>query len=337
MSKLMKAAILESISENPQVAIREVPIPTPGPGEVLIRMEAAPINPSDLLFIRGLYGNSNPVLPIVPGFEGSGIVIQNGGGFIGWTLLGKRVACAMTPKMGGTWAEYMVTSAKHCVKLNDQITFDQGACFFVNPMTAVMFADVIYQGKHKAAIHTAAASQLGKMMVRWSVENNYPIINIVRRQEQVETLKNLGAKFVLNSSEPTFEEELRALAKELNATIAFDAIGGNITGTLLNLMPETSIVYLYGALSLEACGNINPVGLICEKKKLEGLWLTDWLQSKNIFGAINTVRKVQNSLGELYRTDFAGEYPLEGVQEAIQRYSNNMSAGKILIKPSKGS
>lgn len=228
----------------------------------------------------------------------------------------------------------MVTSAKHCVKIGTNISFDQGACFFVNPFTAVMFAEVISTGKHRAAVHTAAASALGKMMVRWSTENNYPLINVVRRPEQVETLKEIGAKYVLNSSDPNFNDDLTRLCKELAATVAFDAVGGELTGILMTSLCENSVTYVYGALSQQNCSLINPGNLIFERKRLEGLWLTTWIQQKNLFGQINLIRKVQNLVNNLYKSDIAGEYSLEEIQQAIDSYVANMSAGKVLIKPS---
>src|SRR5690606_38019070 len=113
----------------------------PGPGEVLVKMHAAPINPSDLAFLKGGYGIKRP-FPTVPGFEGSGTVVAAGKGLLPKLWMGKTVACAASPKYNGTWAEYMVTGAGSCVPLSKNVSLDQGAMMFVNPMTALAFFDL---------------------------------------------------------------------------------------------------------------------------------------------------------------------------------------------------
>lgn len=333
MSAKMRAVFWEGMSgENPILNVKEVEMPVPNSGEVLIRMEASPINPSDLMFIRGLYP-AGKTPPCIPGFEGSGTVVAYGGGLLGWRLMGKRVACVSTPQHGGTWAEYMVTDAKFCVKLNDNIDLDQGSCFFVNPLTVVMFGDFIKSGKHRAVVHTAAASQLGRMLLRWSLTNDVVLINIVRRQEQVEILRELGAEYILNSSDPNFEDELKKITHELNATIAFDAVAGESTGKLINNMPRNSTVYIYGGLSMEPIGGMYPGNFIFQNKKIEGAWLSSWLESRNIFGKLRAMNAVGNMLNSMFASTFSARYALDDIYQAVESYHKNMSAGKVLIKP----
>ena len=134
----MRAVQLRAYDGNPEsVAVVELPVPRPGPGQVLIRVAASPINPSDLMFIRGLYGFKKP-LPVIPGFEGSGTVVEAGSGMLPRFLKGRRVACAAAdPNIaGGMWAEYLVTSAQLCVPLSKQVDMEQGATMLVNPLTA---------------------------------------------------------------------------------------------------------------------------------------------------------------------------------------------------------
>mmetsp|Transcript_22398 Transcript_22398/g.22086 ORF Transcript_22398/g.22086 Transcript_22398/m.22086 type:complete len:266 (+) Transcript_22398:30-827(+) len=262
----MKAIVLEDLN---QFSLKEVPIPRPKQGEVLIRMEAAPINPSDIVSLKGQYGIKKQ-LPFIPGLEGSGTVVESGGGLLGWSLVGKRVAC-YCDKGNGTWAEYVVTSAKNCVKLTADISTEQGACFFANPITAICFMDIIKEQKHQAVIQTAAASAIGKMLLRYCMHENIPIVNIVRRQEQVEMLREIGAPYILNSSDENFQQELRKLSVNLNATVAFDCVAGEMTGTLINAMCENSVVYVYGSLSRQNIGGIDPSALIFSNKRVEGL------------------------------------------------------------------
>ncbi|HYF61648.1 MAG TPA: alcohol dehydrogenase catalytic domain-containing protein, partial [Herpetosiphonaceae bacterium] len=177
------------------------------PGEVLVRIAAAPINPSDLMFVRGLYGIKK-ALPAIPGFEGSGTVVAAGPGALGRRLVGRRVACGATPGGDGTWAEYMVTGAAYCIPLADNISLEQGASLIVNPITAWALVDQARREKRAAAVQTAAASQLGRMVIRLAERADLPLINVVRRAGQAGELRALGARHVLDSSEPEFADRL---------------------------------------------------------------------------------------------------------------------------------
>lgn len=163
-------------------------VPLPGPGEVLIKVEAAPINPSDLYMMQGQYSGKF-TYPLVPGAEGAGTVIASGGGFMGRRLMNKRVGFTRQAESGGkfskngSYAEYCVTNAYQCVELNANVSFEQGACSFVNPVTAIGLLEKTKEYKARAVIQTGAASQLGRMMIRLYNQNRIPCINIVRRQE----------------------------------------------------------------------------------------------------------------------------------------------------------
>src|SRR5680860_1283921 len=137
--KTMQAVILSEGGATPKTAT--IDVPEPGKGEVLIRMFASPINPSDLAFLKGGYGIQK-TYPTVPGFEGSGTVVAAGKGILPKLWMGKKVACAASPKYNGCWAEYMVTSADSCVPLSKNVSLEQAAMMFVNPMTALAFFDI---------------------------------------------------------------------------------------------------------------------------------------------------------------------------------------------------
>ena len=192
----MRAVQLRAYDGNPEsIAVAELPVPRPGPGQVLIRVAASPINPSDLMFIRGLYGFKKP-LPATPGFEGSGTVVEAGSGTMPRFLKGRRVACAAAdPNIaGGMWAEYLVTSAQLCVPLSKQVDMEQGATMLVNPLTAWALMEEARLGRHRAVVQTAAASALGRMVVRLGQRFSVPTINVVRRAEQVGTPTQDGCR-----------------------------------------------------------------------------------------------------------------------------------------------
>ena len=232
----MRAIELRSFERTPEsIVATEKPVPRPGKGQVLIKIAAAPINPSDLVFLRGLYG-AKKSLPVVPGLEGSGVVVAAGGGLQARWLLGRRVACAAPPSGDGTWAEFMVTSAALCFPLGKGVSLEQGAMSFVNPLTAWALVDLARRGGHQAVAQTAAASALGRMILRLTPRFGIQVIHIVRRGEQVELLRSDGAEQVLNSNCPAFDSELHRLCTRLNVRLAFDAVAGEMSNRLVRAL-----------------------------------------------------------------------------------------------------
>jgi len=332
----MRAVQLRAYDGNPQsIAVVELPVPRPGLGQVLVRIAASPINPSDLMFIRGLYGFKKP-LPTIPGFEGSGTVVEAGGGMMPRFLKGRRVACAAAhPNIaGGMWAEYLVTSAQLCVPLSTQVDMEQGATMLVNPLTAWALMEEARLGRHRAIVQTAAASALGRMVVRLGRRFSIPTINVVRRAEQAELLRKMGAEHVLNSSDPGFDASLGNLCRRLEATIGFDAVAGEMSARVLRAQPRGSRLLIYGALSLEA-SQIDPASLIFEGKRAEGFWLTAWLQQRNMLSQLRVSQQVQRLLGVDLKTEIQARLPLEEAVHGLEHYAANMTSGKILLLPSR--
>jgi len=330
----MRALELRAYDGRPEsFAVIDRPDPHPGPGQVLVRVAASPINPSDLAFLNGLYGFKKP-LPTIPGFEGSGTVIESGPGLMSRYLKGKRVACtAADPKIsGGMWAEYVVTSAQLCIPLDDKMNLDQAAMMLVNPITAWAMVDEARRANDRALVQTAAASALGRMIIRLCKRFQMPLINVVRRAEQVELLKREGSEHVLNSEDPGFDSALRELARGLGASLALDAVAGELTGRVLRAQPKQSRMLIYGALSMSAA-QVDPGSLVFEGKKVEGFWLSQWLAQQSFPKKILLSRRIQRLLDSDLRSDIRAKVPLEQAAAAIREYASNMTAGKILITP----
>jgi NADPH2:quinone reductase len=331
----MRAVQLRAYDGSPEsIAAIELPVPRPGPGQVLIRVAASPINPSDLMFIRGLYGFKKP-LPAIPGFEGSGTVVEAGRGMMPRFLKGRRVACAAAdPNIGGgMWAEYLVTSARLCVPLTKYVDMEQGATMLVNPLTAWALMEEARLGGHRAVVQTAAASALGRMVVRLGQKFTIPTINVVRRAEQVELLRTMGAEHVLNASDPGFDAALGDLCRKLEASIGFDAVAGDMSARVLRAQPRGSRLLVYGALSLES-NQIDPTSLIFEGKRVEGFWLTTWLCQRSIFGQLLVVRQIQKMLAGDLKTEIQARLPLTEIARGLEQYAANMTGGKVLLLPS---
>jgi NADPH:quinone reductase len=316
------------------LAVVERPVPAPGAGQVLVEVAAAPVNPSDLMFLRGLYGQRKR-LPVVAGFEGAGRVVAAGGGAWARYLAGKPVACAAPFDGDGTWAEYMLAPAAQVIPLSRGTDLDQAASMIVNPFSAWALMGRAAELKAKALVQTAAASALGRMIVRLAAARGIETINIVRRAGQVEALRRAGATHVLDSTGENFDRDLRELCARHGATVAFEAVAGEMTGRVLNAMPRGARAILYGALSHGAC-SVDPRALIFEGKGVEGFWLADWLRRQNVLKKFLVARKVEQMLGGELKTEVRARVPLEEAIEGIRRYAADMTAGKILLVPRAG-
>lgn len=321
----MHAVHLEQ--EGGPLVVRRVPVPRPARGEVLIRMAAAPVNPSDLGFLAGSYTVERR-LPVVPGFEGSGTVVATGGGALPRLLVGRRVGFAAA--RGGTWAEYAVTPALRCVPLRGHVSLEQGAMLIVNPLTVLAFFDLARQGRHAAIVSNAAASALGRMVVRLGRTERIPIINIVRRQDQAAALRTLGAEYVLDSSQEGFAEQLRDAAHRLRATLVLDAVGGRQTRTLVDAAPARSTIVAYATLSGEP-SVFNARTLIGDDKTITGFYLGHWIANKGLLRTLRDVARVQRLVGTDLETAVRRRLPLSSAQEAVETYRHDMTAGKVLL------
>ncbi len=320
--------------ERPLEALTVVERPVPHPirsDQVVVRLTAAAVNPSDLMFVHGRYG-VRKALPVVPGWEGSGVVVAAGHSLWAQALMGRRVACAATNNGDGTWAEYMLTTVTNCMPLLPSITTLQGAMMLVNPLTAWALVDLARQSGHRAVVQTAAASALGQMIARLSKRYDLPLINIVRRAAQVDQMQASGATYVLDSSVPDFADRLHDLAHRLGATLVFDAVAGELPGRILKSMPKGTCVVVYGALSGSPC-QVDAGSLIFRQQSIKGFWLTDWLRQQGLPGQVQAAYGVQRLLGCELKTGVRACFPLEEAIDGLRLYMQAMSAGKILIIP----
>eukprot|EP00397_Hematodinium_sp_SG-2012_P032212 GEMP01034278.1.p1 GENE.GEMP01034278.1~~GEMP01034278.1.p1 ORF type:complete len:357 (+),score=104.23 GEMP01034278.1:168-1238(+) len=283
-----------------ELRVETAPVPTPGPGEVLVRMSAAPVNPSDYEKWRRVEkkGDTNAVEekkeevlsePVPLGNEGSGVVVANGGGLMGWSKVGKPVAVANV--RDGTYQEYVCVPAHMAISLGNDIPVEDACSMFVNPFTVVGMAHTAREKGSPCFIHTAGASVLGQMLNRASKDLDVTPVNVVRKEAQVELLKSLGAKYIVNTSDDNWRAELQQLIKDLKITVCFDAIAGPMTGQLLSMLPPHGHLFNYGVLSGEPIQNIEPMDIIYREKHLHGFYLRTWLRSG---GMLNTAWRFYN-------------------------------------------
>lgn len=330
----MTAVVLDSYSGPEALRVEQRPVPRPGKDEVLVKVAASPINPSDLAFLDGEYGFKNPP-PVVPGGEGSGTVVAVGPGPMGRYFLGKRVACLNQGTGSGMWADYVVTSAKGgALPLAKSVSLEQGAMSMINPLTATAFLTIAKKSGHKTIVLTAAASSLGQMVNRLFQSEGLQVINVVRREAQVDLLNGQGATIVLNSSEDDFDQQLHEACHQADARLAFDAVAGPMTRQLLDALPDHSSVTVFSCLSYEAPG-VGPDHLIFEDKAVNGFWLGPWIKNMNLVQVLMLWRRAQKLMAAELRSEIRAQYPFQEAKKAVQHYLSQMTGGKILLRPNQ--
>jgi NADPH:quinone reductase-like Zn-dependent oxidoreductase len=307
----------------------DVPAPQPAHGEVMVRMLASPVNPSDLMYVAGKYG-LKPTLPATPGFEGVGVVEATGGGLLGWFRKGKRVA-VINDRIGN-WAEYTVTKARQVVPVPDSMSDEQAACFFVNPATAVAMTQNLLK-VHRGAwlLQSAAGGELGKMVIRLGYKCAFRTINVVRRREQVEELKKLGADHVIVESDGPIPEQVRKLVPD-GVRYAIDPVGGETGSQLIASLARGGRCVIYGSLADEPL-SIHPRYLIGNDLSVEGFWLGAWAQKQRVLTMLRLFRRVRALMSEgVLQTHFAATYPIEQVAKAVEHAAAPGKGGKVLLK-----
>jgi NADPH:quinone reductase-like Zn-dependent oxidoreductase len=333
-----RSIILPAYNPNLIRALRSLKVESmktikPKGDEVLIKVIASPCNPSDIAFIQGGYNIVKP-LPAIPGFEGTGIVVASGSFTEAKRLVGRKVSFFSQEPDGGTWSEFVTTRSRNCILTREDLPPEQAACLFVNPFTAYALYDIIRKKKAKSIILNAAAGQIGIFIQKLARNDDITIINIVRKEKHIAYLKSLGEKIVINKAEDNFESTLQSLSKELQPSVALDAIGGEMTGRLFNCLPGGSETIVYGGLSGTYISNIGPMGLIFGRKKLSGFNLNDWLARRSR----SRLEEISSHLQELIikqeiRTRVQAKAGLEDHDRLLTQYIRNMSDGKVLFFP----
>lgn len=358
-----------------EVSLLNMPTPEPAEDEVMVRVEATPINPSDLglLFgpadmstakvsgsgdssvivakmpeaaMRMMAGRLDQSLPV--GNEGAGTVIKTGSSDAAKALMGKTVSMIG----GAMYSQYRVLKARDVMELPPGTTAADGASWFVNPLTALGMTETMRRENHKALVHTAAASNLGQMLNKICIKDGINLVNIVRSKEQADVLRKIGAKYIVDSTSPPFLDDLTNALIETGATIAFDAIGGGkLASQILTAMEVAANrtakeysrygsnvykqVYIYGSLDTRPTELTRAFGLTWG---VGGWLLTPFLQK---IGPAEIGRLRQRVASEL-KTTFASHYTkVVSLSEALDPaniaiYNKRSTGEKFLINPNKG-
>jgi NADPH:quinone reductase-like Zn-dependent oxidoreductase len=355
-----------------EISLKNVEVPQPKSHEVIVRIEAAPINPSDMWPMFGpanlaeatlsedkstysapvhksilprIKSRLDQVLPI--GNEGAGVVIAAGDSKAAQALMGKTVAILT----GGVYAQYCCVPAQACLVHNDGTTAMNAATSFVNPLTALGMVETMRMEGHSALVHTAAASSLGQMLNKICIAEGVSLVNIVRSQQQVDILQKIGAKYICNSSSKTFKADLYKAIDETGATLAFDAIGGGeIVSDILTAMEQSGSkdavgfntygseankqVYIYGGLDFSPSTLNRAYGMTWGI----GGWLLMRFLSKLKPEQVGQLQKrVADEIQTTFACSFTDELTFEQAMtpEIVLQYNAKKTGEKYLINPNK--
>ena len=328
LPETFKAFLSQGLGNPPQ--IESLPLPKPGQNQVIVKIEYAPLNPSDIAAMHGIHkgGKVDAKFPI--GNEGCGTVVAIGENLLVQHKVGDRVH-VIGP---GTYAQYLVATSQNCFPIQGDLSFEQAASHLVNPGTAYYMAKLCEKGGHKAAIHTAGSSALGRMLIRYFKQKGIKLINIVRRYDYNEELKKEGADYILNSQDPDFDAKLKEIAVKENATISFDAISGDFPSRLITAQPPGSICYVYGALSGQREVKSLSILELFQGKTVSGLYLTNYIDELTKSGEIvKFFQEIHSLLGTTFRSEVHKVFALDDIKDALAYYKDNSSKGKILLKP----
>ena len=328
-SRTPSGSVLEAM--DPYVEYGTIDVPSPGPSQVLVKVSLASVNPSDVMFLKGLYGQ--PRKQGQPaGFEGVGEVVATGDSDLAKGLAGKRIAFATGLSNWGAWAEYAVAEAAACIPLIDTVGDEDGAAMIVNPLTALAMFGIVKDEGQKSFILTAGASQLCKLIAGVARDEGYRAISIVRRDDQIPLLEKAGAAHVLNYEKPDFEKRLAEVCRAEEPRIFLDAVTGPLASTIFHVMPKRARWIIYGRLDNTPTELREPGQFIFAHKKVEGFWLTEWMRS-NPERRVAAVMEAQKRFSDgRWKTDVTAVIPLG---EAVDRAAEELARpnGKIFIKP----
>jgi NADPH:quinone reductase-like Zn-dependent oxidoreductase len=315
---------------KPEIALVERQLRTLTAGKVLVAVEAAPINPSDMMAMWGTYVFGKAT-PYVAGTVGVGRVVESGGGWLGRTMRGKRVACAGAKVGDGTWAEYMVTDATSCVPVPETMPVEHAANLLSNPLTAAGILHTLRREGHRHILQTAGAADIGRLIAWMAPQFQLEVTSLVRRSEHREELSRIPGHRVFDETVPGMEADLQAHIETKHITALVDPIGGSSPRKWAHLLRDHGLVLLYGKLSGEDA--IIDVGSITAKQLVvRGFSIYRFIAEMRILSRFFFARRVVAILGQIPPRPVQSFIRLDEVPSTLDSIDSAAYKGKILIR-----
>jgi NADPH2:quinone reductase len=317
------------------LAVEERPLPEPGKGEARVRILASPINPSDLLFVRGHYSGVQAHFPSPVGFEGVGIVDALGPQ-VQRPVPGQRVV--VVNSMGGNWAEYAVVPARDLLPAPDGIPDEQVASFVINPASAIlMLRHVLAIPRGEWLLQSAAGSELGRMIIRLAEHDGIRTVNVVRRHESVAELEHLGADAVIVSTAGPIDEQVRNIVGPQGVKYAIDPVVGETGTQMYKALDEEGRMLVYGSLTGEPIRvGDDPRSILAGRRILEVFWLGYWLPRLDETAQRQLVQDIATLVRDgILETSAGRKFSLDEIGAAVTQAESMGRQGKILLVPEK--
>lgn len=324
----MRAVRMSAFGEPADVlTMEELPTPTPGPGQVLVRLRARPINPSDLFVIRGLYGTL-PQLPATPGLEGAGVIEALGQGVEQFSV-GQQV---VPLGMGGTWQEYVLADPRTLLPLPPGLSDAQAAMIFVNPTTAwLLLHDELRVEPGAWVLQNAANSAVGRFVIQLSRRYGFRTINVVRRRDVVDELLAAGADHVISEADEDVVERVQAITEGKGVRYAIDSVAGESGSRLLQALAPGGTMSVFGAISGQPL-SVDPANLLFRGITVRGWWLAYWLRKASAEQRAELFDTVIGLIADgTLSAPVAAEYDLADALDAVAAAEGSERNGKILL------
>jgi NADPH:quinone reductase-like Zn-dependent oxidoreductase len=323
----MQKIVFNQIGKPEKVlTCEDFPMPEPAAGQVRIEVKACSINPSDLLFVEGLYG-LYPQLPASPaGFEGMGVIDAVGDGVD--LPIGTRVVFTTI----GAWSEYLVISAKTAIPIPDNIPNEIAAQSFVNPFTAWAMLHDSHLQSGDWLLLTAGGSTFGQLVIQMAKSKGIKTIATVRRDDQNTQLKELGVDEIINTENEDLNESVKKITSGKGVDACFEAVGGKLGGLALQSLKVGGTMLIYGMMSLENSYFDNS-SMVFKSLTVKGFWLTSWMSK--VSGEVRKQMKdeVFGLLGGKLAIKIEARYPFSAIKEAVKHAQNPGRKGKVILAP----
>jgi NADPH:quinone reductase-like Zn-dependent oxidoreductase len=300
-----------------------------------VRILASPVNPSDLLFVRGVYAGIQPSFPAPVGFEGVGLVDVAGRRTQGF-VRGQRVA--VINETGGNWADYAVVPANRLVPVPDDLSNEQVASFFVNPASAIaMVRHVLAIPQRQWLLQSAASGELGRMIIRLAKHDGIRTINVVRRREAVAELQRLGADAVIVSTEGPIDEQVRRIVGQEGVKYAIDPVAGDTGTQIYQSLSDEGRMLVYGSLTGEPIRvGADPRFILAGHRILEVFWVAEWRKEQNEAGVHQLFEDIVALMREgVLGTVSARAFSFDEIGAAVTQAESTGRQGKVLLVPAK--
>lgn len=327
MVELQKMKRVQALNDKDLELVTNVEVPKPKDGQLLVKISSATIHPSDVLRAAGFFGS--PEYPMPMGLEGYGKVVEDNSNS---NLVGKYVA--FWSQTAATWAEYSVVDVKDTIIAPEfkKEEFGKAANFYLNPITALGHINNAKKNGHKAILYNAASSAVGKMLTKIAKQEGIKTVAIVRGEDHVKELKELGATYVIDSKKENYLQELKQRVSELQISVFYECIGGADGENQAKQLGDGSQVNYYGALS----GSIIPQKDLSENRgfKFHFLFFTEYIYSLNSQEKEELSKQIHEGIDSTYYTKISKTgVSLENLIKEYKGYLENMSAGKVIIEP----